>query len=124
MMVVEVADEIIGLFGTGFEQHYFQGPQSLQWAFDRLHALAGRPKQVGLREYAQSLPSATALAWRQLEEAAFSQFGQQQPGRHVFELAIGGAPVELLAHRNRQPIATPVRMGRNQPPNQFYIIAA
>ena len=48
MMVVEMADEIIGLFGTRFDQHYFQGPQSLQWAFDRLHAPASQPKQVGL----------------------------------------------------------------------------
>ena len=40
MMMVEMADKIIGLFGTGFDQQYFQGTQRVQRAFDRLHALA------------------------------------------------------------------------------------
>jgi len=48
MMVVEMADKIIGLFGTRFNQQYFQGAQSLQWALDRLRALASKPKQFGL----------------------------------------------------------------------------
>src|SRR6516162_9395760 len=95
-----------------------------QRTFDKLLATASGPKEFRLRERTQPPTSATALARRQLDKASLGQLGQQQPGRHVFELSARSAPVECFAYRDRESAATPVGMLGNQAPNNFHILRA
>src|SRR4029077_15450097 len=94
----------------------------LQQTFDQLLATASGPKEFRLRERTQRPTSTTALARRQLDNATLSQLGQQQPGRHVFELSARSAPVECFAYRDRESAATPVGMLANQAPDDFHIL--
>src|SRR6516162_1478521 len=95
-----------------------------QRTFYKLLATASGPKEFRLRERTQPPTSATALARWQLDHATLSRLGQQQPGRHVFELSARSAPVECFAYRDRESAATPVGMLGNQAPDDFHILRA
>src|SRR6516162_3713131 len=95
-----------------------------QRTFDKLLATASGPKEFRFPERTQPPTSATALARWQLDNATLSQLGQQQPGRHVFELSARSAPVECFGYRDRESAATPVGIPSNQAPNDFHILRA
>src|SRR4029077_8433277 len=94
----------------------------LQQTFDQLLATASGPKEFRFGDAPQRPPSTTALARRQLDNATLSQLGQQQPGRHVFELSARSAPVECFAYRARESAAAPEGMLGNQAPDDFHIL--
>jgi len=68
--------------------------------------------------------SATGPPRRQRDQLPLGELVQQQPGRHVFELSAGSAPVERFAQRDRELSATPVRMLGNESLERFEIFDA